>query len=118
MNKIFSYRDMVLQTVSTKSGPSYGYNKIVVTGKDLGTPESSAKPDMFIGDNKCLSTTVIGNDELECVVPPGTGTNVSISARYVNVTSLPSDLVYSYEAPVIERVRGQDAGASYGGTLL
>jgi len=118
MNKIFSYDDMVLQTISDKDGPTYGYNKIVVTGKNIATPESSAKPDVYVGENKCLSTTVLGNDELECVVPPGAGTNVSVSTRYFNVTSLPSKLVYSYEAPMIERVKGQDIGASYGGSLL
>jgi large repetitive protein len=117
-NKIFSYDSMSLDGISHSSGPTYGHNRIRVTGKHIGTPESKAKPDVYIGEKKCLATYVISEDALECQVPPGTGTNLSVSLKYFDVNSMPSDIVYTYNPPQIHRVKGQEHGASYGGVTL
>ena len=118
-NHIFSYDDMHITGMNVREGPTYGYNKVEITGTHIGRVDAPAQPHVYIGGKPCMDTTVLSTDVLECTVPSGVGVNVSVHIQYFNVTSIEAPgITYTYNPPKIFQVEGEKEGGVYGGNRL
>ena len=81
-NHIFSYDDMHITGMNVREGPTYGYNKVEITGTHIGRVDAPAQPHVYIGGKPCMDTTVLSTDVLECTVPGGVGVNVGVHSIF------------------------------------
>ena len=82
--------------MNVREGPTYGNNKVEITGTHIGRVDAPEQPHVYIGGKPCKDTTVLSTDVLECTVPSGSGVNVSVHIQY-NVTSIEAPgITYTY----------------------
>jgi hypothetical protein len=96
---IFSYDAPTVSSITPNQGPTQGGNVVTVDGSNFGNDIS--KVTVTIGGAQA-TINEIDHGQLKVVVPPGAGTNLSLSI-VVDGQSAPLKL-YSYLAPIVSSV--------------
>lgn len=88
-----------------------------ITGRNLPSGKGpSHDVRVTIGGRECHAATVVGEGEIECVVPPGTGHAVSVAVT-VDGREGPGRPLFSYPAPKVESVAPASADPAGGEEL-
>lgn len=107
-----SYLGPVITSANPTAGPTAGGATLTLTGLNFGTTQGS----VTVGGVNCPLTSQ-QHSQLQCLLPPGVGTNVPI---VVTVAGQPSNtfLGFSYLPPVVQSFSPANASTAGGGTLV
>lgn len=111
---LFAYDRPVVHRVAPDVVPARGGVNVTIMGLHFGASDYS--PEARIGGQACLTTTWHSSRRLTCLVPPGTGDNVTVSVTVGGQTGA-TDSAMRYAGPVVERVEPSH-GSPLGGYFV
>lgn len=85
----------VWEVTPTTAPISGGAIVATVRGQDFGKSDVGQKA--FIGNTECLKTRWVSSTEVDCVVPPGIGHNLSVVVDVLGLSSDGNFTGFSYE---------------------
>ena len=113
-NVVFNYDPPVILTFNPESSDTFGGGTLVISGTNFGNNASLIA--VTIDGNAASSVTLkSSNDTLECIIPPGTGTNKALIVSVASQSSLSE--TFSYNPPTIGGLDYTNASTSGGDTL-
>jgi len=54
-------------------GPALGGMSLTIHGHNLKSSHGYSQPEVFVGGEPCIDATVVDQEELTCITPPGVG---------------------------------------------
>jgi len=54
-------------------GPALGGMSLTIHGHNLKSSHGYSQPEVFVGGEPCTDATVVDQEELTCITPPGVG---------------------------------------------
>jgi thiol-disulfide isomerase/thioredoxin len=121
-NTLFDFAAPTVESIEPQHGPAEGGYKLTIRGSGFFGGNGTNGPSVSVGDCKCLFTTILSANSAECIVPARKG-NAKGDPRPVivnvagQVSKSSSISMFTYDAPVVQKVRPVHAEAE-GGTVL
>merc|ERR1711871_1418440 len=99
-NATFTYPPPAIMSITPPSAPTHGGTTMLIRGHGFGEKRDDNVTAM-IGLVPCLSSKWISHAEIECIVPPGVGTNVSVQVYLGKGATTKPKNIFSYEHPTV-----------------
>jgi hypothetical protein len=107
----FSYIGPRIDDVRNNTGPTSGESTIHLIGKNFGTTGSPSPIVKFNGSE--VSASWVSDNQVDFILPVGTGANKSITIEVANQTS-PTNFIFSYEKPIVHEIQPRSANTTGG----
>ena len=114
----------IILTIEPYHGAAVGRTTITIKGHNLGRrgtgEEDETEISASVGGVPCITTVSVDSGTITCETPPGAGGRKSVSitktGKDTQIESPPNTL-FSYDGPVVDRVRPR-SGQTSGGTRI
>ncbi|EFA77039.1 hypothetical protein PPL_09792 [Heterostelium album PN500] len=104
----------IITSVNQLNGPTNGGYKITINGIRFNSSMT-----LSVGEQQCVSTELISNQQIVCQVPKGSGRNnlIQISTQQISFNIQRSKFIFSYDSPTITNIEPEMI-KSYGNDIM
>ncbi|EFA77043.1 hypothetical protein PPL_09796 [Heterostelium album PN500] len=104
----------IITSVNQLNGPTNGGYKITINGIRFNSSMT-----LSVGEQQCVSTELISNQQIVCQVPKGRGQNnlIQISTQQITFNIQRSKFIFSYDSPTITNIEPEMI-KSYGNDIM